>query len=197
METLVLARRAADAAAGDCLEHPDTETGGILAGHRTDGAFLVPMYVPAGPNARRSPHGFAPDHRWQQYALDMVFLGLGLDYVGDLHRHPGAFDRPSTHDRDTARRIVMDPVWNTRAAVFPIAVIIDGHVRFRAYRMTRDEGEFLEIPIEIVPDSDPRIRNLLVPTEGGDDEACRHSRCLDPRCVIRRAVGRLRSLQVG
>ncbi len=93
-------------------------------------------------------------------------MGL-IDYVGDWHKHPGCFDTPSAQDRQTARHIVTDAEWDQLEAVFPIAVVDGDHIRMRAYLMYRYRDDFAEVPIEIVPDTDPRVLSVLAGDEGG------------------------------
>jgi hypothetical protein len=106
--------------------------------------------------------GFAPDAPWQQALLDLAFRRFDVDYVGDWHRHVGSNDHPSATDYRTAARIVTSKAWNKSEAVFPIVVVRDGRVAMRAYRITRAQREFVEIPIEVVPDTDPRIRSVML-----------------------------------
>jgi integrative and conjugative element protein (TIGR02256 family) len=162
---LVIAKRAYRAAVDEILAHPESETGGILVGRKVAGDFVVPFVVGGGPGAERSWGGFAPDSAWQQEFLDFLFKRFDLDYLGDFHRHPGRFDRPSRTDWQTARKIVIDETWGTPEALFPIAVVEEGRVRIRAYVMSRGAKNFVEIPIEVVPDSDPRMAAVLIRTE--------------------------------
>jgi integrative and conjugative element protein (TIGR02256 family) len=159
---LVIAERAYRAAVDEVLAHRESETGGILVGRKVAGDFVVPFVVGGGPGAERSWGGFAPDNAWQQEFLDFLFQRFGLDYLGDFHRHPGWFDRPSRTDWKTARRIVSDVAWGKPEALFPIAIIEKDRVRIRAYVMARRAKNFVEIPIEVVSDSDPRMAAVLI-----------------------------------
>lgn len=161
-QRLILAERAHQLMMADCRAHPDTETGGILVGRSIAGDSIVPFVVPAGTGAERSPAGFAPDSNFQQPFLDFLFDRFGADYVGDYHRHPGCYDRPSPHDLVTAMRIVTDPDWNMPAACFPILTLQGGNVQIRAFLMAREARTFREMDVEIVPDTDGRIQAVLV-----------------------------------
>ena len=171
MAAFVLPERVYEAIERDCLEHDSTETGGVLVGARVGPDIVVAFGVPAGPKAVRSASGFAPDAEWQQEVLNLLharFAGIApVDYVADWHRHPGSCDRPSEHDLRTARGIVTDPTWNRVEAVFPIAVLEKRRVRLRAFHAYRYRAGFEEMSIEIVPDSDPRMRALLVGEPNG------------------------------
>jgi integrative and conjugative element protein (TIGR02256 family) len=159
---LILAKKAHDAAVEECLHYPDTETGGILVGRKVGEDFVVPFVVAGGPKARRSTGGFAPDSGWQQKFLNFLFARFGVDYLGDFHRHPGTMDLPSQHDLETAHEIVTDPSWAKPEALFPIAVIEKEEVRIRAFLITREKPEFVEVPLEVVPDTDWRMRWVLL-----------------------------------
>lgn len=161
IEKLVLSQRAFTSISRDCLKHPATETGGILVGQVREANLLVPFTVTAGPEARRGPAEFSPDVNFQQPVLDFLFEEFDLDYVGDWHRHPGLMDRPSQHDRQTARRIVEADQWRKSEAVFPIAVVDRNQVLLRAYLMSRGNPDFCELPFIVVPDRDPLMEELL------------------------------------
>lgn len=164
-QVLVLAERAHRAIVADCLAHAATEIGGVLPGRTVGDAFVVPFSIPAGPGAKKTPVRFSPDWGWQQVFVDFLFARFRVDYLGDWHRHPGLLDQPSAHDLRTARHIVTDPGWDVRRALFPIAVIDGGEVRIRAYLMRRETLAFEEIPIAVVPDTDPRMTAVLTGTE--------------------------------
>ena len=167
---LVLAQRAHRAMVADCLTHANTEIGGVLPGCTMGDALVVPFSIPAGPDAKCTAVRFSPDSGWQQVFLDFLFARFGVDYLGDWHRHPGLFDQPSAHDLRMARHIVTDAAWNKPEAVFPIAVIEKGQVRMRAYLMRRDNLEFEEIPIQILPDTDPRMTAVLTGMDASKKE---------------------------
>lgn len=197
---LVLAERAHRDWVAHCQASPGTETGGVLPGRILDGAFVVPFSIAAGPAAKQSSVRFSPDFEWQQIFLDFLFDRFGVDYLGDWHRHPGRFDRPSAHDLRTARHIVTDPKWNVRQAVFPIAVIEDTKVRIRAYLMRRETLDFEEIPLEIVPDTDLRMTAVLTGMDANKQEGLHaQGAALPPRRLRRRARARrlLRRLAAG
>lgn len=197
---LVLARSVLRAIERQCLEHRATETGGVLQGRLVGREFIVPFMIPAGPHATKTPVHFAPDSDWQQVLLDFLYARFGADYVGDWHRHPGSFDRPSSHDLRTARTIV--GTWKSPIALFPIAVIEDGRVRLRAYLMRRDILQFENVGLEIVDDNDPRMIAVLTgrdaTTKGVFHVPTNDARC-EPRAarrggIFRRAAAALRAL---
>ena len=161
IKSLVLSERARGQIDCEVLEHPDVETGGLLPARVIDGAVVVPFTIAAGPMAVRAPAQFSPDTEWQQTLLDSAFANFGCVFGGAWHRHPGRFDVPSAIDRRTARHIVTDPTWSLELAVFPIAVVRDGKVSLRAFLMHRNAADFVEIPIEVVPNNDPRVLELL------------------------------------
>lgn len=145
----------------DVRTHSVVETGGLLVGRAEKGVFLVPFVVPAGDRADRSYAGFAPDSTHQQVVLDFLWDRFAVDYVGDWHRHPGSFDRPSAHDFRTARTIVESPEWDLREALFPIATVHKMKVRLRAFLMRRSGMAFEEIPVCVVRDDHRMFRPIL------------------------------------
>ena len=159
--TLILSARAFNTIERDCRTHPTTETGGILVGQRLGADLVVPFAVPAGPQAHRALSCFRPDSLQQLY-LDWIFDRFGLDYIGDYHRHPGSFDRPSGQDLHTARWIVTDPAWEKIEAVFPIIVFKNDRLRMRSFFISRSLLEFVEIPTQAVSDSDQRVTAVLM-----------------------------------
>jgi integrative and conjugative element protein (TIGR02256 family) len=184
---LVISRRAFAMLSADCLRYRTTETGGILVGKKVGSDFVVPFVIDGGPRASRSRSGFTPDSDWQQHQLDYLFHRFRLDYVGDHHRHPGRFERPSAIDLATAKRVVTEPAWDKAEAVFPIATIQSGIVRMRAFLMRRDSDDFDEIPLAVVPDNDRRIRRLLL-TETNPSMEVPHAIC--PSCGQPRSARR-------
>jgi len=197
---LVLAKSVLGAIERQCLEDHTTETGGVLQGRLIRRTFIVPFMIPAGPRAKKTPVHFAPDSDWQQVLLDFLYARFGADYVGDWHRHPGSFDRPSQHDLRTARKIVR--TWKSPVALFPIAVIEGGRVRLRAYLMRRDTLLFEDVALEIAEDNDPRMIAVLTGRDATikgvlhvpADDARRGPRASDRRGIIRRAAAALRAL---
>ena len=158
---LLLSNRAMAAIVADVLAHPATETGGLLPCRIVGNAMIVPFTIPGGSNATRTPSRFSPDTISQQVLLDFAFDLFSVDFGGAWHKHPGLFDQPSAHDLKTAQHIVTDPTWNKPHAVFPIAVIDGGQVRIRAYLMQRSTQVFEEIPVEVIPDADARVVEIL------------------------------------
>lgn len=162
---MLLAKSAYRAIESDCLVHGPNESGGVLPGRKMGEEFIVPFSIGAGPRAARTPVHFSPDSSRQQVVLDFLFERFAVDYLGDWHRHPGAYDQPSEHDVRTARRIVTDPAWGKEEALFPIATIAGSRVQLRAYLMCRSTLEFEEIELEVIADKDPRMLAVLFGTE--------------------------------
>jgi integrative and conjugative element protein (TIGR02256 family) len=162
----VISKIAYESIRRDCLRRSSNETGGLLVGTRLGPDLVVPFVVPAGPGATQQRTRFEPDFSWQQHFLDFLAdrfrsRHARLDYIGDWHCHPGALDQPSHRDWQTARQIVTDPAWGKIEAAFPIAVVEKGNPRLRAFVACRYRQNFLELPIEVVPDNDPRIQAVL------------------------------------
>jgi integrative and conjugative element protein (TIGR02256 family) len=158
---LVLAERSRAQIDAEVFAHPEVETGGLLPGRVIGDAMVVPFTIAAGAKARREHARYSPDVPHQQLFLDHAFANFGCVFGGAWHRHPGGFEVPSAVDHKTARHIVTDPDWDLEQAVFPIAVVRYGKVSLRAYLMHREAAQFVEVPIEVVPNSDPRVLELL------------------------------------
>jgi hypothetical protein len=133
--------------------------------------MVVPFTIAAGAKAVRQRVRYIPDIESQQLLLDHAFANFGCVFCGAWHRHPGLFDVPSGVDFATARHIVTDAEWSIEQAVFPIAIVRDGQVRVRAFLMHRDAEEFMEVQIEVVPNNDPRVLELLAGTASVMKEA--------------------------
>jgi integrative and conjugative element protein (TIGR02256 family) len=195
---LVLPKRVYQAIERDCLGNMATEIGGVLQGRLIRNEFIVPFSLPAGPCSTKTPVHFSPDTAWQQVLLDFLHTRFGVDYVGDWHRHPGSFDRPSGHDLRTARQIVS--TWKCSMALFPIAVVDGAGVRLRAFLMRRETLWFEEVPLEVVADNDPRVIAVLTGNhvEGGQraqaNSSRRESGSHREGGIFRRAAARLRAL---
>ena len=158
---LVLAHRVRAQVEAEILAHPEVETGGLLPARVIGDSMVVPFTIAAGPKARRARARFSPDTEWQQQLLDEAFANFTCVFGGAWHRHPGTFDVPSSVDHKTARHIVTDAEWDTKQAVFPIAVVRGGKVCLRAFLMHRDAPNFIEVPIEVVPNHDPLVLEVL------------------------------------
>jgi integrative and conjugative element protein (TIGR02256 family) len=171
IDRLVLAQRARAQIDAEVLAHPKVETGGLLPGQVIGDAMVVPFTIAAGAKAVREPVRYSPDVSFQQLLLDHAFANFGCVFGGAWHRHPGRFDVPSSFDHRTAQHIVTDPDWDIEQAVFPIAVVRNGKVCLRAFLMHRDARRFVEVPIEVVPNNDPHILELLGDTVSVPKEA--------------------------
>ncbi len=161
IKRLVLAQRGRAQVDAEVLAHPEVETGGLLPARLIGDALVVPFTIAAGPRAVRAHARFSPDTAWQQFLLDHAFENFACVFGGAWHRHPGDFDVPSYVDHRTARHIVTDAEWDTKQAVFPIAVVRGGKVCLRAFLMHRDAPNFIEVPLEVVPNHDPLVVEAL------------------------------------
>lgn len=189
---LLIAQRVNALIEARCRAYPDVETGGVLLGTK----LRVLFDVSDGPRAHRSREAFRPSAAWQQRYVDYLFERFGVDYLGDWHKHPSHVPTPSATDLATARTIVTSERWNTPQAVFPIATMDRGVVSLRAFRITRENQRFEEIPIVIVPDSDPRLIAVLTGTSTSKEEEHDAPRCgsgrRPSRALLERIARRLR-----
>jgi integrative and conjugative element protein (TIGR02256 family) len=74
------------------------ETGGILAGFKTELGFLVTHAGSPGAEALREPHLFSRDLDHSERLLERAFTATGAVWIGDWHTHTVACDCPSAID---------------------------------------------------------------------------------------------------
>ncbi|HPG57897.1 MAG TPA: hypothetical protein PKW98_08760 [Candidatus Wallbacteria bacterium] len=91
---------------------PRTETGGILLGRRFDfdSRVLIIVYATSGPGPRafKTPIAFAPDIDHYNGLLIDGKKRLGLDYLGEWHKHPAGFEGTSLADLDQVKKILAE-----------------------------------------------------------------------------------------
>lgn len=117
--------------AKESLDSGELETGGALIGaweRGLDGRLSVRVEraTGPGPDASHSVSFFSPDldHYRRRVAY---YRQHGLDYLGEWHKHPGAFDSLSSVDMSTARELMRDEGWPM--LLLPIVNVVDGEVR--------------------------------------------------------------------
>ena len=85
------------------------ETGGLLLGEKKkvagQYAFIVKKATGPGARAEFSTHHFIPDTDFYKSELKSELHLNGLIYLGEWHKHPGAFDSPSCKDLETMKEI--------------------------------------------------------------------------------------------
>jgi hypothetical protein len=145
----------------------NTETGGILIGGYIDPeAVLIIGASGPGPLAEHHDAEYALDVGYAQDILNEYTTRYpNVDYVGEWHRHPGTFDRPSGGDWETAARILQDPSYRVDALINPIVILPGGEFRISFYYIHRDyiaRGQnFTRIAIEPAREDDPRVQAFL------------------------------------
>jgi integrative and conjugative element protein (TIGR02256 family) len=90
------------------------ETGGLLAGFRLDGVWVITSASPPGPKARHRSSAFVRDGKATQLWLDArVAETRGRDdYLGEWHSHPFPMG-PSCKDQSAMRAISRNPQYGT------------------------------------------------------------------------------------
>ena len=97
------------------------ETGGLLLGTSLGHGRLVTHATPPGPNAIHQEGMFGKDMDFSQAILNHLAKKTGVDYVGEWHKHPPYFNKPSIGDREGAIQILKDSDYRTNGLlVFPI-----------------------------------------------------------------------------
>lgn len=107
MNTVWIARDAMAAMEKEANRAFPLESGGILAGYRSDATHVVLRNIGPGTVALHLPHRFEADHQWQCEQLDRLFdesRGL-IVYLGEWHTHPNESSEMSALDRRTLSRI--------------------------------------------------------------------------------------------
>lgn len=97
-----------------------TETGEPLIGLRVDKVFYILDTIQPDESAERQPGMFASGDEYQDQCLTQLSKAwnlirtpgaqwdLGLQWLGDWHKHPGFMWMPSQGDLNTARDLVQD-----------------------------------------------------------------------------------------
>lgn len=151
----------------ECAAHSGVETGGILVGHRDptdDTVWLVREAIGAGPNAIHRPASFRPDVAYMnRELLRLMKSDPQLSYLGGWHSHPGHMDRPSAVDAEQARSILADPDYRAPIVVVVIATTVP--FRVRAYVMTREQPQLLEVSMVTDPVSSGSARQEAIRAE--------------------------------
>lgn len=103
---VIFSERAHAAIVAETLEHHPDETGGILLGHCSAGAWHVIEAIDPGPASRFSPVSFEYDTPYVNHLARKVarHYRRPLTLIGLWHRHPGSMDHFSGTDDITNRR---------------------------------------------------------------------------------------------
>ena len=94
------------------LRSGTNETGGLLLGKKikTNNKYVISIQKATGPglNADVGTYHFSPDIKHYKNEMRSELYMNGLIYIGEWHKHPGSFDRPSSTDLKTMRKITSD-----------------------------------------------------------------------------------------
>ncbi len=102
------------------------ETGGLLLGTKhSDGSRLVTHATPPGPAAIHGPEMFERDLEFSQAILNYFAQQTGIEYLGEWHKHPPNYPRPSSGDLQGVSDILRDRDYRTEGMMlFPIFIIV-------------------------------------------------------------------------
>ena len=107
----------------ETLKYGSFETGGLLIGEKSmmnnEYSIVVRKATGPGNKSQHSTHNFIPDVEHYQSEMRTELYRNGIIYVGEWHKHPGAFDQPSGTDLDTMKQITSDD--NTKDVLAVIA----------------------------------------------------------------------------
>lgn len=145
------------------------ETGGILIGPTpTDSAIFVTSATGPGPDSSKASRA-----SWE---TDPVYLNEKLKAARDedasvnlrgfWHLHPDQLTGPSGQDLSEARNILLDTGHYrlNGELVMPIVTATNGRIVIHGYRITSEDLQFREMPMEVVSDRDEMV-GLLLPAE--------------------------------
>lgn len=101
------------------------ETGGVLVGYDAGNGLVVKAITGPGPNATHEPHGFEPDHEFQEKEVARLYAQSDRrhTYLGDWHSHPEGSSSLSAKDKRTLRTISKHKPARMPA---PVMVILSG-----------------------------------------------------------------------
>ena len=107
--TLVISPEILDIVRDTTINAGQFETGGLFLGEKAiiDGVYTIFIKKATGPGQRAefSEHHFIPDRDHYQEQMRASLYLNGLVYIGEWHKHPGQFDRPSMVDLQTMKEI--------------------------------------------------------------------------------------------
>lgn len=140
----------------------DLETGGILVGRWLDETtLLVFTATGAGPQADHQRLTFAVDVDYANRRLEELRLAYPLvDYVGEWHKHPPHFPRPSVGDLHTSLELLQDPAYPNRL-LNPILTEAAGQININYFYLDAALADFVQLQPEIVDER--RVAALLDP----------------------------------
>ncbi len=140
----------------------DLETGGILVGRWLDEtAILVFTATGAGPQADHQRLTFAVDVDFANRRLEELRLAHPfVDYVGEWHKHPRHFPRPSVGDLHTSLDLLQDPAYPNRL-LNPIVTETGGQININYYYLDATLADFIQLQPEIVDER--QVAALLDP----------------------------------
>lgn len=146
----------------ECTKHPHVETGGMLLGKREAwgdfDALDVQGHIGPGVNVARHVamfRGVGGEAAVKTF-LWYYYNHPGTVYVGEWHKHPSGFTRPSGGDYATvtAKMLPHEP-----ELLIPIVAAPSGRnwnqYQIRFYWITRARPEFIELPVRLVTRATP------------------------------------------
>jgi hypothetical protein len=103
LKQIVFSDRAYTSILKDTAARIETETGGILLGHRRGSIWYVIEALDPGPNSVFTPVTFEYDHAYVNHLAHNInnLYSIRPEILGLWHRHPGSFDTFSRTDDGT------------------------------------------------------------------------------------------------
>ena len=148
----------------ETLKYGSFETGGLLIGEKSmmnnEYSIIVRKATGPGNKSQHSTHNFIPDVEHYQSEMRTELYRNGIIYVGEWHKHPGAFDQPSGTDLDTMKQITSDDNTKDVLAVIATKPEYNGNgndpnkVKTNFYYYQRGMKNFIPIRPEIISESE-------------------------------------------
>ena len=150
--------RALESIQRECRRYPDTETGGILVGFRSDdaapdnnGVIITPATGP-GPESQMSSGHFVKDTPYLQRELEVLFQYHRINYLGVWHKHPPSLAEPSSGDVVSAMEELEGGTVDLTELITPIAVVRSGIVEVHPHVIS--DGRSMSLDWRPVPHDD-------------------------------------------
>jgi len=143
----------------------NSETGGMLVGKEIGNEFIITDFIGPGPNSHHSVSSFSydPEYELKEYEK-IINENDSVELLGWIHKHPGDFDRPSSVDLEFANQVFDNKEWQEwdfDKLLMPIVNLFNDSFKITNYLITKDKRNFEIIPLEIVPESHPKVQALL------------------------------------
>ncbi|NWJ98571.1 MAG: LysM peptidoglycan-binding domain-containing protein [Chloroflexi bacterium] len=150
----------------------ELETGGILVGRWLDNnTVLIVAATEAGPKADHQRLTFAIDVDYANVELERLTSNfVGVDYIGDWHKHPPILDYPSSGDLRTILNVFKDPSAPPRL-ITPISVHRNSKSLVNFFHISRDTRQFEQLKPRLITEA--QLRDIIPVSENALESVSR------------------------